>query len=1456
MATPEERIAAGQELRKRGKLSSQQDAALSELERRYGSSATPEVGRIQLDADGIPLPSRGTVRRSDIVPVDQTTRSVKGIGTIAFPKFVQDMFPSDEQDALDQWRKKTAYELAPGKGSIETTRTTPEDVENLAQKRWEQSGRKAPKKDVSQVAAGLIGAADIATLGFSDEFAALKPAEQALMAGKGFNEAGKAFSQAREDYKALQADSVQQRPVSTRVGQTVALAAPGGKIYSGVTKIAPKLVAPAVAARFAGQSLAAQGARYTGRLGALGLAGATEFYGYNALAEAPNQAREAGAALPSVGERLDYANSQILSPAGLLSAGIPIAGSAIARGIRAPLAATKNVFTTGTARPALTAGRPTLPAAAGQSAKAPLTNLFTPSNVQRNVAAITPTTPSKRGRTAREEAIDLLLAKGLKADETEKLVRQISYDNYTNVDEMLFELANADVDQLAVAAARVGGEAKKTFREAFKTRAAEMPERIRTQLRDAMALSGDDLETFAAQMTARADDATADGYKAAYAQQVSDDTWAKMWDRLSVSPDTADAIAAGARLAKNSYRGNPAQLEVARQLDELAGALRSSDVTPPKLSTHALDYLDRGFGSLIAGQKKNNPAFASSLIEIQKAIRSAGLDADTGLDVPRGVYSQYKAASRGIDFGAKAFGRGTPLRDIKKQFSASLKDADEVFEDIVGEGRSVVDQALVMGWLRGAEDAIETATNPGALIRQIYGSERQRAKLMEMMPQETDVMTSGVKGDQTKRIKALVGSALGAEDYKFGFTLGSGVRAEGRAAVPSLFERQRTMLENQGRVSGNSVTGEVTEAIANQGGLQRAADLTARALMNPQDAARNAMLWAVQKVTTPAIFKPEVNRELGRILTTRGRDELLAVVAELRARQAATARRPSTPPAGGAPPVPPAGGSASGRTVGKGKLGTRTSGIVGSGDLTNAAFGAGLGGIAPAESPEERARNMAIGAGIGIAGGSRTVGKALGVKGDDVARTAGAPRTPQQAARFETPGSPEYEAAVAKGLDMSQAGRMGRAKEMGFDTDKVYYRGSGSSETESRGGVWVAEDSSYANSFATGKNANVMKLFVRGKFAPPEMSLSPEAAARAGFDGRRAADGTLQIFDPSNIRSVNAAFDPDKAASPILTAGAGGGRKPPKPDSPEAIRESVRKVSESIRAKGINAKPQPSEMRVGKGMSKLTGIKDDPAMSMNVASDMLKAGRSPDEIWTATQRLPIKIEGRTILVRGAGKTPEDVQAGFWQEMAKPYSKRASWAQKGTEGIFPMGSGSIARQPLDDRLNAVAKRLSTNRERIPRRDIWEETGVVVITRGQDGQMVTGKAYITNGFEPVALMDAKQFKTFDEAQAYLDSIPAMPRADQPDWYRKNFSQVLDAGSLRRLGKGEVAARRVGEQVLKHPRVVGFAAGSAIGASGVIVTDAELKRRQAATRQPTSTTKMLPTPAAQNNRANISR
>jgi hypothetical protein len=91
---------------------------------------------------------------------------------------------------------------------------------------------------------------------------------------------------------------------------------------------------------------------------------------------------------------------------------------------------------------------------------------------------------------------------------------------------------------------------------------------------------------------------------------------------------------------------------------------------------------------------------------------------------------------------------------------------------------------------------------------------------------------------------------------------------------------------------------------------------------------------------------------------------------------------------------------------------------------------------------------------------------------------ASPPKTPQQAARFETPGSPEYEAAVAKGLDMSQAGRMARAKEMGFDTDTVLYHGTQDafdalipSENGAYGpGIDVAIEPRTASGYATSAN--------------------------------------------------------------------------------------------------------------------------------------------------------------------------------------------------------------------------------------------------------------------------------------------------------------------------------------------------------------------------------------------------
>jgi len=191
---------------------------------------------------------------------------------------------------------------------------------------------------------------------------------------------------------------------------------------------------------------------------------------------------------------------------------------------------------------------------------------------------------------------------------------------------------------------------------------------------------------------------------------------------------------------------------------------------------------------------------------------------------------------------------------------------------------------------------------------------------------------------------------------------------------------------------------------------------------------------------------------------------------------------------------------------------------------------------------------------------------------------AGTPKTPEQAVRFETPGSPEWEAAKAKGLDMSQAGRMGRAKEMGYDTETVLYHGTTedfdafiASENGAYGpGIYFGTTpkiaSSYAspNSYRQGEmpdNAKVIPVYLKkGQYA--SLSKIDDVAAEIrknnsaidedasyveavkklqeeGFIGvRDRQKGYISIFDPANIRSVNAAFDPEKAGSSTLLAAA------------------------------------------------------------------------------------------------------------------------------------------------------------------------------------------------------------------------------------------------------------------------------------------------------------------------------
>jgi hypothetical protein len=166
-------------------------------------------------------------------------------------------------------------------------------------------------------------------------------------------------------------------------------------------------------------------------------------------------------------------------------------------------------------------------------------------------------------------------------------------------------------------------------------------------------------------------------------------------------------------------------------------------------------------------------------------------------------------------------------------------------------------------------------------------------------------------------------------------------------------------------------------------------------------------------------------------------------------------------------------------------------------------------------------------------------------------------------------------------LDMSQASRMQRAAEQGFNTNRPLYHVTNASfdafeipENRFRKygkGVYTSPNPNYVDRYIREnrdiesgykEGANVMPLYARGNLAsekdweaarqemmsegaaPPGHNRQQEEIQRRlkgkGFDGLNMFGNEIIIFDPSNIRSVNAAFDPAKRGSPNIMAGAAG----------------------------------------------------------------------------------------------------------------------------------------------------------------------------------------------------------------------------------------------------------------------------------------------------------------------------
>jgi hypothetical protein len=166
----------------------------------------------------------------------------------------------------------------------------------------------------------------------------------------------------------------------------------------------------------------------------------------------------------------------------------------------------------------------------------------------------------------------------------------------------------------------------------------------------------------------------------------------------------------------------------------------------------------------------------------------------------------------------------------------------------------------------------------------------------------------------------------------------------------------------------------------------------------------------------------------------------------------------------------------------------------------------------------------------------------------------------------------EYDSALAKGLDMSQEARMKRAKDMGFDTETVFYHGTDAdfdafdtdfiNPTLPRGmGFDFTTSTKRAGSFGRRDGQRVISAFLKFNnpyiFKPEDnrsfVKWKAEKFGKYGGDKFRewmktnnydalihegAANNAkhVVIFEPSNIRSVNAAFDPDFKDSGNLLA--------------------------------------------------------------------------------------------------------------------------------------------------------------------------------------------------------------------------------------------------------------------------------------------------------------------------------
>lgn len=204
-----------------------------------------------------------------------------------------------------------------------------------------------------------------------------------------------------------------------------------------------------------------------------------------------------------------------------------------------------------------------------------------------------------------------------------------------------------------------------------------------------------------------------------------------------------------------------------------------------------------------------------------------------------------------------------------------------------------------------------------------------------------------------------------------------------------------------------------------------------------------------------------------------------------------------------------------------------------------------------------------------VARGDRTAAE-IGLMGATLLMGGGAVATASGATRG---GLGAFGSISKSARDMSDAARLARARELGFDTENIFYHGSQKKFDEfdpsmsDDVGIYFTTDYRNAANYAT-PEGGISEVYLRyknpyiafaeadgaggGRFLDAHGKELPfktnneiaDFARRSGHDAMvwpegnlTETDNTVAVFDPSNIRSINAAFDPKHTKSAKLLYG-------------------------------------------------------------------------------------------------------------------------------------------------------------------------------------------------------------------------------------------------------------------------------------------------------------------------------